>query len=122
VNRNFRLKLSTDFKRVRRSGKSYAHPFIVLVVLPAEGERTLFGVLAGRSVGNAVLRNRAKRLIREAIRPLLPKIQSGWKVVLVARKPIVNAELTEINESLKELFARAQILNDSNEQRTFPIP
>jgi ribonuclease P protein component len=115
VNRNFRLKQSTDFKRVRRSGKSYAHPFIVLVVLPGEGESTLFGVIAGRTVGSAVERNRAKRLIREAIRPLLPKVQPGWKAILIARKPIVNAELIEIRVCLQELLTRAHLLNDGNE-------
>ena len=115
MTRNFRLKQSTDLKRVRRSGKSYAHPFIVLVVLPAEGERTLFGVTAGSSVGGAVQRNRAKRLIREAIRSLLPNIQPGWKLVLIARKPIIAAELSDIQSSLQELFTRAHILNDSNE-------
>jgi ribonuclease P protein component len=115
VNRNFRLKQSTDFKRVRRSGKSYAHPFVVLVVLPAQGERTLCGVTAGSTLGGAVQRNRAKRLIREAIRPLLPKIQPGWKLVLIARKPIIAANLSDIQTSLQELFARAHVLNDSNE-------
>ncbi len=115
MNRNFRLKQSTDFKRVRRSGKSYAHPFLVLVVLPAEGERTLCGVTASSTLGGAVQRNRAKRLIREAIRPLLPKIQPGWKLVLIARKPIIAAKLSDIQTSLQELFARAHVLNDSNE-------
>ncbi len=115
MNRNFRLKQSTDFKRVRRSGKSYAHPFIVLVVLPAESENTLFGVTAGSSVGGAVQRNRAKRLIREAIRPLLPKIRPGWKLVLIARKPIIAAELSDIQTCLQELFTRAHVSNDSNE-------
>jgi ribonuclease P protein component len=115
VNRNFRLTQSTDFKRVRRSGKSYAHPFIVLVVLSAEGERTRIGVTAGRSVGSAVQRNRAKRLLREAIRPLLPQIQQGLKVILIARKPILKAELPEIRTSLQELLARAQVSNNSNE-------
>jgi ribonuclease P protein component len=115
VNRNFRLKQSTDFKRVRRSGKSYAHPFIVLIVLPADGERSLFGVTAGKTVGSAVQRNRTKRLIREAIRPLLPHVKPGWKVVLIARKPIATAQLTDIQAILQELFTRAHLLNKSNE-------
>ena len=115
MNRNFRLTQSSDFKRVRRSGKSYAHPFVVLVVLPAEGERTRFGVTAGRSVGSAVQRNRAKRLIRENIRPLLPKVTPGWKVILIARKSILEAEQGNIQTSLKGLLTRAQVLNNSNE-------
>ncbi|PWB54934.1 MAG: ribonuclease P protein component [Anaerolineales bacterium] len=116
VKRNFRLTRSTDFKRVRRFGKSYAHPFIVLVALPAEGERTLIGVSAGRSVGSAVDRNRAKRLIREAIRPFLPALQPGWNILLLARKPILQAQFTEIQSSLQTLLTRGQILNGNNER------
>ena len=115
MNRNFRLTQSTEFKRVRRLGKSYAHPLIVLVVLPTDEDRTRFGVIAGRSVGNAVQRNRAKRLVREALRPLLPLVSPGWKVILITRKPILDAKLTEINLCLQQLFQRANLIDQSNE-------
>jgi ribonuclease P protein component len=114
VNRNFRLTQSTDFKRVRRSGKSYAHPLFVLIVLPAEGETTRVGVSAGRTVGMAVQRNRAKRLLREAIRPILPKIKPGWKILLIARRPILEANFTEIQACLIQLFTRADLFVESN--------
>jgi RNase P protein component len=39
----------------------------------------------------------------------------GWKIVLVARKPIATAQLTDIQASLQELFERAHLLNNSNE-------
>ena len=114
MNRNFRLTQSTDFKRVRRSGKSYAHPLVVLVVSPADGEVTRFGVVAGKTVGKAVQRNRAKRLLREAVRLLLPNIKPGWMAILVARKPILEASFIEIQASLIQLFTRASLLKDSD--------
>ena len=114
MNRNFRLTQSTDFKRVRRSGKSYAHPLVVLVVLPAEGEMTRFGVTAGKAVGKAVQRNKAKRLLREALRPLLPGIKPGWKVILIARNPILTASFVEIQACLRQLFTRSKLLIDGN--------
>jgi ribonuclease P protein component len=114
VNRNFRLTQSTDFKRVRRSGKSYAHPLVVLVVLPAPEEQSRFGVIAGRSVGGAVQRNRAKRMLREAVRILIPDIKPGWKVILIARRPILAAKWTEIQESLRQQFSKAELLVDEN--------
>jgi ribonuclease P protein component len=83
--------------------------------MPAEGERTRIGVTAGRSVGNAVQRNRAKRLVREALRPLLPIVQSGWKVILISRNPILNTNLTEINHCLHQLFLKANLINQSYE-------
>jgi ribonuclease P protein component len=115
VQRKFRLTRSTDFKRVRRTGKSYAHPFIVLVVQANEASRTRVGVTASRSVGGAVKRNRAKRLMREAVRPLLPDLLPGWDVILIARPPLLAAPLQDIRQALKSLFRRAQILPLSNE-------
>ncbi len=114
MNRNFRLTQSTDFERVRRFGKSYAHPFLVLVALPAEGQKTLIGVTATRSLGGAFKRNRAKRLVREAVRPLLPGIIPGWKVVLICRSPVLDATFVDLCMCLKELFTRAQLLEISN--------
>lgn len=113
MNRNLRLTQSTDFKRVRRFGKSYAHPLVVLVILPANGERTRIGVTAGQSVGNAVHRNRAKRLLREAIRPILSNLKPGWGIVLIAREPILEAKLTDIQISLQQLFSKAKLIIDS---------
>jgi ribonuclease P protein component len=114
VKSNFRLKQSIDFKRVRRSGKSYAHPLVVLVVLQTIEEKTRFGVIAGRSVGNAVQRNRAKRMVREALRTLLPRIKPGWNVIIIARRPILQAKLTEIHSCLSQLSSKANLISESN--------
>lgn len=110
----FRLTRSTDFKRVRRTGKSYAHPFVVLVVQASEAPRVRVGVTAGRSVGGAVQRNRAKRLLREAMRPLLPQINPGWDLILIARPALSTSSLQEIRQALTSLLRRAQIIPLSN--------
>lgn len=110
MNRNFRLTRSTDFKRVRRCGKSYAHPLLVLVALPNHGLRTRFAVSASRTVGGAVQRNRAKRMLREALRPLLPQIQPGWDVILLSRAPIVQAPLAKVQEGLQSCLRRANLI------------
>ncbi len=115
MQRKFRLTRSTDFKRVRRTGKSYAHPFVVLVVQANEAPRVRVGVTAGRSVGGAVQRNRAKRLLREAMRPLLPQLASGWDLILIARPALASSSLQEIRQALTSLLRRAQILSLSNE-------
>ena len=106
----FRLTSSNDFKRVRRFGKSYAHPLVVLVALPNELAVTRIGVAAGRSLGGAVKRNRAKRRLRAAIQPLLDKTITGWDVILIARRPLLEAPFQEICSALETLLGKANLL------------
>lgn len=129
MQRKFRLTRSEDFKRVRRSGKSYAHPLIVLIVQahdkrsspvdkqnnPVGQPRVKVGVTAGRTVGTAVYRNRAKRLLREAMRSLLPNLAPGLDLILIARPGLVSASLEETRQALLTLLQRAQILIPLNE-------
>jgi ribonuclease P protein component len=110
LQRKFRLTSSNDFKRVRRMGKSYAHPLVVLITYRNELEKSRFAVSAGRSVGNAVQRNRAKRLLREAVRPLISNIPSGWDVLLLARHPLTEVKCFEAKEAIQQLFWRAGLL------------
>jgi len=128
VQRKFRLTRSEDFKRVRRSGKSYAHPLVVLIVQTYDKRsspvdqrsgamdqpRVKIGVAAGRTVGTAVHRNRAKRLLREAIRSLIPNISSNLDLILIARPGLVTATLDETRGALLTLLERAKILISTN--------
>jgi ribonuclease P protein component len=115
VQRKFRLTRSEDFKRVRRSGKSYAHPLVVLIVQAHEQPRVKVGVAAGRTVGPAVIRNRAKRLLREAMRTLVPNIASNLDLILIARAGLGDATLEETRRALLNLLQRAKILLPTNE-------
>lgn len=114
VKRKFRLTRTTDYKRVRRFGKSHAHPLLVLVALPNENGSKHFAVSAGRSVGNAVQRNHAKRLLREALRPELLDLQPGWDVILIARQPLSTASFAETREALLQLLRRARLIRNIN--------
>ena len=108
----FRLTRSEDFKRVRRIGKSYAHPLVVLVAQASESSthHVRVGVAAGKTTGTAVHRNRAKRLLREAIRPYLATLASGWDLILIARPALVTATLEDTRTALLNLLRRAKIL------------
>jgi ribonuclease P protein component len=111
VQRKFRLSRSEDFKRVRRIGKSYAHPLVVLVTQANETSTHIrVGVVAGKTTGNAVHRNRAKRLLREALRPYLTFLGSGWDLVLIARPALVTATLEDTRAALLNLLRRAKII------------
>lgn len=117
-----RLTSSADFERVRRDGRSHAHPLVVLFAcqrdVAAQPEHqvttTRVGVTAGKVVGGAVKRNRAKRLLREAMRGFAASIPAGWDLVLVARRPLPTARLTDAQAAVGQLLQRAR-LTDRNQ-------
>jgi ribonuclease P protein component len=116
VKRRFRLTKKTDFKRVRLQGKSFAHPLIVLILLPSSIAETRFAVTAGRSLGNAIQRNRAKRLIRAAIASYLEHIPPSWYGILIARKPMGMANFVDTQSALAILLRRAKLIAPDNER------
>jgi len=83
---------------------------MVLVAQSSEVKHVRVGVAAGKTTGTAVHRNRAKRLLREAMRPLIPSLASGWDLILIARRPLATASLTETRDALMNLLERAKIL------------
>ncbi len=110
MQRKFRLTRSDDFKRVRRSGKSYAHPLLVLVAQASDEDGLRIGVTASRGVGTAVKRNRSKRLLREAVRTLIPSLTPGWDILLIARPALLSSSVFEVREALLILLRRADLV------------
>jgi ribonuclease P protein component len=115
VKRCFRLTRSTDIKRVRRSGKSYAHPLVVLYVLKSDMPGIQVGVSAGAAVGNAVKRNRAKRLLRAAMNDLIPVTVPGSNLLLIARSPLPAANFQQTREALFILLKRAGLFSQAHD-------
>ena len=110
MKRRFRLTRSTDFKRVRRSGRSYAHPLLVLYAVKSDQPDVRVGLSASATIGNAVRRNRAKRLLREAMARLLPLTLPGTELLLIARSALPEADLLQTHQALETLLTRAGLL------------
>ncbi|MDX1415345.1 MAG: ribonuclease P protein component [Candidatus Promineifilaceae bacterium] len=124
LSKRFRLRKRSDVMRVRRMGQRYRHPLAILLVAPSpaavkekadssemsgrDGSR--FAVVASRRVGSAVTRNRAKRLLREALRSQLGQIEPGWDGMLIARQATAHAGYVEVERAVATLLARADIL------------
>ncbi len=113
MQRNFRLTRSDDFESARRSGRSYSHRMLVLVARANEQPHTRVGVVAGRAVGNAVKRNRAKRVLRAAVRALQGSLRPGWDLVLIARAPLLSSAQAEVIEALRTLLRRSGVVLSS---------
>lgn len=120
MHRRYRLRQRADFQRVRREGRSWAHPLAILWACRNDLDHSRFGFSVGRAVGGAVVRNRAKRRLREAVRRDLEHIAPGWDIVLVARAPIAQADFQAIVLAVRELLGRAGLMRNGQtvEQNT----
>jgi len=111
-----RLSARADFERVRREGRSWSHRLLVLVACPNALDFSRVGVAAGKRMGSAVVRNRAKRLMREAMRQVYPRIRAGWDLVLIARVAIVPVKMQAVAIALESLLRLAELLADLGDQ------
>jgi ribonuclease P protein component len=103
VNRIYRLQKNRQFQYVYRRGKSMACREMVLLYV--RGPRLLVGFSVSKKVGNAVVRNRTKRRMREAFRPLIPGLRPGQYVV-VARGAAAAASFRDLERSMRYLVRK----------------
>ncbi len=96
------LNRNGDFRALYHRGKSQVNAALVTYVRRSRTGFPRAGITTGKKIGCAVRRNRSRRVIREAYRALLPRIQGGWDIVFVARRrtgEIKSTKLQQIMES-----------------------
>jgi ribonuclease P protein component len=92
-----------EIQRVFHDAEPVHGKRVVLFVAPGSGE---FALVAGKKIGGAVQRNRARRVLRAAIREVAPRGVEGHDVVLVAREAIRDARTQDLITEMTELLQR----------------
>lgn len=91
------------FTRIYRQGKSYVTSYFVLYLKKNKIKKNRLGITATKKIGNAVERNRARRIIKEAYRLLEPKLPLGLDIVIVARRKTVFSKMQPVLNTLDSL-------------------
>jgi ribonuclease P protein component len=112
------LKRNSQFERVRKAGRTWAVGPVVLNAAPNGEQAIRFGFVAGKKVGNAVRRNRARRLMREAVRLRLPRLKPGWDLVWIARASIAEADAATVSSSVEEALVRSRLYQAQDSETT----
>lgn len=100
------IKSKQDFERVFQSGKRLNHRLVRLTVSPVEeGGRSRVAFVAAKRLGNAVSRNRCKRVLRAAAQQAGFPLE-GFEVILFSTPATRNASSTEVAEALAKLSKR----------------
>ena len=115
MRRAWRLRAGTDFARVREHGRVWRHPLLVLTASPAQNVMSPIraGITVSRRVGTAVVRNRAKRRLREVFRLQYPRLIGGWDLVFVVRPAAAEASYQELAASALSLLRRAGLIDEA---------
>ncbi|MBE3032878.1 MAG: ribonuclease P protein component [Actinobacteria bacterium] len=118
-----RLSRSSDFQRIYRQGSSTASRFLVLYSFkrPAEAgaEGPRLGLSVSKKLGGAVVRNRVKRLLREAFQGCAGHLAEEYDLVVIARPQLLELVAREssgekgvVGAAVRELFVRAGVLDE----------
>jgi len=105
-----RLQRGWQFRRVYEAGQCLRGRLLVLYVMAEPSEPTHVGVVTSRRIGNAVVRNRARRLLREAYRLNKQKLNDHLQLVMVARSAIRDRKLRDVEAEMLSLWQKAGIV------------
>src|SRR5215213_8246885 len=100
------LSSPQDFQALQQRGSIRSHPLLSARVLRTDLGTTRFGLATSRALGSAVVRNRVRRRLREAIRALLPSRRPGWDGLVIAGRAIARAEYGALRDALDGLLGR----------------
>lgn len=104
------LRCNKDFRTLYYRGKSQIHPGLVTYVRKNRYGTARMGITTGKKIGTAVMRNRCRRVIREAYRALLPEIVGGWDIVFVARTRTGQLKSTELQRIMEKQLKKHGVL------------
>jgi len=106
------LKENWEFRRLYNKGKSAVGPAVVVYCKKNRLDHNRLGVTVSTKLGGAVVRNRARRRLREVYRLSSPHLKKGYDFVLVARAKAVEGSFTAMMESFSHMCKKLGVWED----------
>lgn len=117
MEKKYRIRKNTEFKKIYKSGKNYWNRNIILYCMKNDINETRAGFTISKKMGNAVTRNKIKRRMKEAYKRNFFDLKSGYDLIFIPKKHIVNISFGELENSIRHILKISGVLkrNESNE-------
>ncbi|WP_106769582.1 ribonuclease P protein component [Paenibacillus faecalis] len=111
MQKKLRLRNRADFSRVYRHGKSFAnHQFVVYWSYKKDIEQFRVGISVSKKIGNAVVRNRLRRQVKEIVRSHQHEIAKHMDIIFIVRKGALGKSYQELERSVLHVLRKSSLL------------
>ncbi len=107
------VKSSRRFRAVYKRGSACVSPELVTYVLKNRSDKKRYGITAAKKIGNAVTRNRARRIIRAAYFDMYDSIRPGYDIIFTARRKTTYLKSTDIYPVMYEHLCSAGLIKEN---------
>lgn len=114
MKRSDSLRRKKEFRYTYRAGKPYPHRLFTLIVAKSRVSAPRVGFSISAKLGNAVVRNRIKRRMREAATPLLPHLKHNVNVIFIARADACTEPFLSLREAMERQLKKAGIFREES--------
>lgn len=112
MDKKYRLRKNMEFKRVYNGGKSYWNRNLILYVKKNGLENSRIGITITKKIGDAVVRNRIRRRMKEIYRLKLGNIKVGYDLIFIPKKNVVGLSYKDLESAMIHITGIARILKD----------
>lgn len=107
----YRIKKESEFQTIIQKKNSSANRnFVVYMIKDSEQAHFRVGLSVGKKVGNAVMRNRVKRQIRQSLFEMREEIKTDCNFIVIARPAVVHLSTIEVKKNLQHVLKLAKIM------------
>ena len=110
LKKEYRLKKNYQFNYVYRVGQAVHGRYLLVLYTKSKNKNVKIGIAVTKKVGKAVVRNRARRLIREAVTPFAQNLNPNFNLVIIAKQSINNKKMNVVKQDLEIVLKKANLL------------
>jgi len=101
-----RILKRSEFLELTKSGRKLQNEYVIAYFAPGRYDRSRLGITVTRKVGNAAIRNRIKRLVREYFRLNRQHLKQNWDINIVAKQKAADLSSEQVFLALQDLFEK----------------